>query len=195
MFASQTGKTFTSCAAITRDVAAGRGGGAPHALGDPVARRAPGQGGDAGAYPAPDPRADADLRGARPTGRARGGRGARRGRSAHRLPGPGDGVAGRKSSDGAPRQPQHGPRLQCQRAARRVRVPPGQLSAIWRALYPVVSKPGLKLRVVSTPNGRQNHVLPVVACGRALVAPSLHAGRGDRRGPRPRRGRAAPWRG
>ena len=29
-------------------------------------------------------------------------------------------------------------------------------AAIWRALYPVVSKPGLKLRVVSTPNGRQN---------------------------------------
>lgn len=28
--------------------------------------------------------------------------------------------------------------------------------AIWRALYPVVSKPGLKLRVVSTPNGKGN---------------------------------------
>lgn len=28
--------------------------------------------------------------------------------------------------------------------------------AIWRALYPVVSKPGLKLRVVSTPNGKSN---------------------------------------
>ncbi len=29
-------------------------------------------------------------------------------------------------------------------------------SAIWRALYPVISKPGLVLRVVSTPNGKQN---------------------------------------
>ncbi len=28
--------------------------------------------------------------------------------------------------------------------------------AIWRALFPVISKPGLKLRVVSTPNGKQN---------------------------------------
>ena len=28
--------------------------------------------------------------------------------------------------------------------------------AIWRALYPVISKPGLKLRVVSTPNGKSN---------------------------------------
>ena len=27
---------------------------------------------------------------------------------------------------------------------------------IWRALFPVISKPGLKLRVVSTPNGRGN---------------------------------------
>ena len=29
-------------------------------------------------------------------------------------------------------------------------------SAIWRALYPGISKPGLRLRVVSTPNGKQN---------------------------------------
>jgi len=28
--------------------------------------------------------------------------------------------------------------------------------AIWRALFPVISKPGLKLRVVSTPNGKGN---------------------------------------
>lgn len=28
--------------------------------------------------------------------------------------------------------------------------------AIWRALFPVISKPGLKLRVISTPNGRGN---------------------------------------
>lgn len=28
--------------------------------------------------------------------------------------------------------------------------------AIWRALFPVVSKPGLKLRVISTPNGKGN---------------------------------------
>lgn len=28
--------------------------------------------------------------------------------------------------------------------------------AIWRALFPVVSKPGLKLRVTSTPNGKSN---------------------------------------
>lgn len=28
--------------------------------------------------------------------------------------------------------------------------------AIWRALFPVVSKPGLKLRVISTPNGKAN---------------------------------------
>jgi len=27
---------------------------------------------------------------------------------------------------------------------------------IWRALFPVISKPGLKLRVVSTPNGKGN---------------------------------------
>jgi len=29
-------------------------------------------------------------------------------------------------------------------------------AAIWRALFPVVSKPGLKLRITSTPNGRNN---------------------------------------
>lgn len=28
--------------------------------------------------------------------------------------------------------------------------------AIWRALFPVISKPGLKLRVISTPNGKGN---------------------------------------
>lgn len=28
--------------------------------------------------------------------------------------------------------------------------------AIWRALFPVISKPGLKLRVISTPNGKAN---------------------------------------
>ncbi|UQZ88311.1 hypothetical protein C4J81_03450 [Deltaproteobacteria bacterium Smac51] len=28
--------------------------------------------------------------------------------------------------------------------------------AIWRALFPVISKPGLKLRVTSTPNGKKN---------------------------------------
>ncbi|MDR1397180.1 MAG: hypothetical protein LBJ14_05560, partial [Desulfarculales bacterium] len=28
--------------------------------------------------------------------------------------------------------------------------------AIWRALYPVISKPGLKLRITSTPNGKNN---------------------------------------
>lgn len=27
---------------------------------------------------------------------------------------------------------------------------------IWRALYPVISKPGLRLRITSTPNGKQN---------------------------------------
>ena len=28
--------------------------------------------------------------------------------------------------------------------------------AIWKALFPVISKPGLKLRVISTPNGKGN---------------------------------------
>ena len=173
---------------------AGRGGGAPHALGDPVARRAPGQGGDAGAYPASDPRADAALPGARPARRARGGRGARRPGSAHRLPRPGDGVAGRKSSDGAPRQPQHGPRLQCQRAARRVRVPPGLLCDLAGAVSRGFQARPQAARGLHTQRPPE-HVLPAVACGRALVAPPLHARRGDRPGPRPRRGRAAPWRG
>lgn len=28
--------------------------------------------------------------------------------------------------------------------------------AIWKVLFPVISKPGLKLRVISTPNGKGN---------------------------------------
>ncbi len=37
--------------------------------------------------------------------------------------------------------------------------------AIWQALFPVVSKPGLKLRVVSTPNGKGNKFYELMTMG------------------------------
>jgi phage FluMu gp28-like protein len=37
--------------------------------------------------------------------------------------------------------------------------------AIWRALFPVISKPGLKLRVISTPNGKGNKFYELMTGG------------------------------
>jgi len=37
--------------------------------------------------------------------------------------------------------------------------------AIWRALFPVISKPGLKLRVISTPNGKANKFYELMTSG------------------------------
>ncbi|ROO28236.1 terminase large subunit domain-containing protein [Salinisphaera orenii] len=37
--------------------------------------------------------------------------------------------------------------------------------AIWQALFPVVSKPGLKLRVISTPNGKGNKFYELMTMG------------------------------
>lgn len=37
--------------------------------------------------------------------------------------------------------------------------------AIWRALFPVISKPGLKLRVISTPNGKANKFYELMTGG------------------------------
>ena len=37
--------------------------------------------------------------------------------------------------------------------------------AIWRALFPVISRPGLKLRVVSTPNGKSNKFYELMTAG------------------------------
>ena len=37
--------------------------------------------------------------------------------------------------------------------------------AIWQALFPVISKPGLKLRVVSTPNGKGNKFYELMTAG------------------------------
>jgi phage FluMu gp28-like protein len=69
--------------------------------------------------------------------------------------------------------------------------------AIWRALFPVVSKPGLRLRITSTPNGKSNRFYEIwtsasggwskhkvdihqaVADGLPRDIEELHAGAGD----------------
>lgn len=52
--------------------------------------------------------------------------------------------------------------------------------AIWQALFPVVSKPGLKLRVVSTPNGKGNKFYDLMSAGdQALLRDAGHVAAGE----------------
>ena len=43
--------------------------------------------------------------------------------------------------------------------------------AIWKALFPVISKPGLKLRVISTPNGKGNKFYELMTGGPVNAGP------------------------
>ncbi|MDR2186896.1 MAG: terminase family protein, partial [Azonexus sp.] len=56
--------------------------------------------------------------------------------------------------------------------------------AIWRALFPVISKPGLKLRVISTPNGKGNKFYELMTLpGTLSPDPSPASGRGEANAP------------
>ncbi len=63
---------------------------------------------------------------------------------------------------------------------------------IWAALFPVISRKGLKLRVLSTPNGRNNKFYEIMTAQRfGMVAPRGRYPSGRRRRARSRYRRAA----